>query len=108
MDSFSLFLASFSLIFSGATISLYFRAFDPIISFSKSLRRDLNTFLDGCPDVSDISARVNSLPSFNAATTLSSVLLSFIYLHQTMTIYVIRIGILILTTKKMKKSFSQN
>ena len=57
--------------------SLYLRAFVSMSSFSKSLRRDLKTFLDVSPVFSLSSWRVNSPPSFKVAMTCSSVLLSF-------------------------------
>ena len=57
--------------------SLYLRAFVSIISFSKSFRSDLKTFLDGTPVLSVISWRVSSPPSFKASTTSWSFLFSF-------------------------------
>ena len=58
-------------------MSLYLRALVSTSSFSKSLRRDLKTFLDVSPVWSVISWRVNSLPSFRASITSLSVLFSF-------------------------------
>ena len=62
--------------------SLYFLAFVSIISFSKSLRRDLKMFLDGSPVLSANSWRVNSFPSvFNVFMIASSTLFNFIIDH---------------------------
>ena len=58
-------------------MSLYLRALVSTSSFSKSLRRDLKTFLGVSPVLSAISWRVNSLPSFKASITSLSVLFSF-------------------------------
>ena len=56
----------------------YLRAFESIISFSKSLRSDLNTFFDGILVLSAISCIVSSIPiGFSAFMICSSFLLSF-------------------------------